>query len=885
NAKKEKENIITNYENEITKCEKERTTISKELQEKQQTSGLIKEIETYKASIGSKSQILTDKGEEIKKISTNLTECEKLKNKAEREVERLQEEIKKLKNELKDSESKLPNYKKSKTAESLDSLEGEIKNQQSLLQKARERLIALETDAKLKKELLETKIKELEELSKSTEQKVQKENETDDEIESLRKDLSTTNREIEDSFKLEKELNSDSAESDKRLLELREKYSVLRMQAAPALANPALKSIAELKESGSIIGIHGIVADLIKFDSRYTAAVEAAAGPRLLYVVVDSADVASKIIKHLKKSGAGRATFIPLREIKKGQLNNPTKNPILSNLVSYSKVVSSAIDYVFGETILVESMDEAKKIGVGNIRMVTLEGEIFEKSGIISGGRVGTSILAATQLSKLEAEINEIKEGKNHILKELTYTREDASRKRSFKAELELKIKTLELEAKAEQNEGKLEEIILNKVNDLKIETTNIQSEIKRFDIEVEKVNLEKTKYEEKLYLLEAKLKESIEKAKELSDTENKMITELSSSISSLRAVIEGKNKEMELVRGELSRIESDIKHENLEKKNALEKINETKKLIQKDSEELAKCEQQISAHSKKIEKLFENLKRFDESLRSLAEKKTKVKIELDKVTKESSQYEIKKATLETRLQDTKAEFSNFKEFDFIELSKDELQKRIKQAEQLIEVIGNVNMMAIEMYDKKKIEVDELKEKIGTLESERSAVLQMITEIDHKKNEAFFETFYAVSDNFKSMFSKISIGEGFLYLDKPNDPFESGLYIKIKRNSREHNLDSLSGGENTLVALMFIFALQFFKPSPFYILDEVEAALDKENSKNLAKLIKQMAGRTQFILVSHNDNVMATADSVLGVTKVDGHSRIVGIKLEQMVIE
>jgi len=118
-------------------------------------------------------------------------------------------------------------------------------------------------------------------------------------------------------------------------------------------------------------------------------------------------------------------------------------------------------------------------------------------------------------------------------------------------------------------------------------------------------------------------------------------------------------------------------------------------------------------------------------------------------------------------------------------------------------------------------------------------------------------------------------------LDDPNEPFESGLYIKIKRGNNNHSIDSLSGGENSLVALMFIFALQFYKPSPFYILDEVDAALDKENSKNLMQLVSGMAKSTQFIIVSHNDVVMGGADVVLGVTKKEGISKLVGIKLEQ----
>ena len=117
-------------------------------------------------------------------------------------------------------------------------------------------------------------------------------------------------------------------------------------------------------------------------------------------------------------------------------------------------------------------------------------------------------------------------------------------------------------------------------------------------------------------------------------------------------------------------------------------------------------------------------------------------------------------------------------------------------------------------------------------------------------------------------------------MDKPNSPFESGMYIRIKKDGHDYSMDSLSGGETTLVSLMFIFALQMYKPSPFYILDEVDAALDKENSKRMIQLIREMSKQSQFVIVSHNDTVISKADVVFGVTKKDNASRLVGVKMD-----
>jgi chromosome segregation protein len=245
----------------------------------------------------------------------------------------------------------------------------------------------------------------------------------------------------------------------------------------------------------------------------------------------------------------------------------------------------------------------------------------------------------------------------------------------------------------------------------------------------------------------------------------------------------------------------------------------------------------------------------------------------------------IKTATAQTRLEDIKAEFSSYENAEFLDRGREELTNMVKEAEEVLSTLGNVNMAAVEMYDKKKAEINEVEQRIEKLDQEREAILSMISEIDEHKKEAFFSTFDAVSENFSKMFKHIEVGQGHLHLSNPTDPFESGLFIKLRRNNQEHVLDALSGGEKTLVAMMFVFALQMFKPAPFYILDEVDAALDKTNSKNLADLVNGMSKDSQFILVSHNDTVMSNADSVIGVTKVDGVSKLVGIKLKQAVRE
>jgi chromosome segregation protein len=366
------------------------------------------------------------------------------------------------------------------------------------------------------------------------------------------------------------------------------------------------------------------------------------------------------------------------------------------------------------------------------------------------------------------------------------------------------------------------------------------------------------------------------------SEEQDRKKAELLSKLSSLRATQEGMIKEMEIRKRDLREKESRCKEIEKTRKEDSARINELKRQVVGEKEEVARLEEKVSGFSKEIEEFFERIKNYEKELQEMGKQRGEKRIEFDKLNRDLGQLAVRKATVATRLEDVRAEFVGYREFEFLEgVKKDDLIRMISEAEQIISSMPSVNTAAIEMYDKKKAEIEGVEGKIATLGEERRAILEMIAEIEQHKNDAFFKTFYSVSDNFVKMFSYLNIGDGFLYMDKPNEPFESGLYIKIKRGNKEHSIDSLSGGENSLVALMFIFALQFFKPAPFYILDEVDAALDKENSKNLAQLISRMAIDTQFILVSHNDIVMSTADSVLGVAKAGGVSKIVGVKLEQ----
>ncbi|MBN2478256.1 hypothetical protein JXB01_03115 [Candidatus Micrarchaeota archaeon] len=870
----ERESLIYGIDKEINEIEDERSDISSRLQKKQQTSGLIRDIEQLKASISSKKEILEDREKQMTSFEKEKKELLNELDSERKELESVSEELSQMEKELKKFSL---NYREEKVESRLEELEKEYEEKQSLISELERKLASVRSSIHTKSEIIKLKFEQAESIKKDIEASGASFDSESEET-SLSERISEISKEIEELFQQERESNRDIAELDKTMLQLKEKTAQLRAVTSPGVVNPSLAFLKDLKETGKVDGIYGTVAELLKFDSKHSQAVEAAAGGRLLYVIVSDTKTATHLIKHLKKAGSGRATFIPLDRIFVPDLDR--KKNLLLNYLSYSPEVSKAMEFVFSGTVLVEDMEEAKKKETAE-RMVTLDGELFEKSGIITGGKLRKSLLAGTQLKKLESEIEEVRTKRDSLYSSLQSLREEGNRKRKEKSGLEVQLKTIELEKRNVQAEADKIARMKQKAEDIGSEIKNIETELQALSREEKLISDSLEKSAESAEKLKKGIKEEQKRIDEVFNSLSEKKAQEASKVSSLRTGIEAKKKELSLRKKEMYSRENDLKEKEETFSNTAKESTSLKKQITNLSGELLEKEEMIKKHSREIETLFAKMRELEDLMKLSGEKRGKIKLEIEKLTKEKTQNEIKKATSQTRLSDLKAEFDSYSEFEQIEAEKDELSSLIKEAEGILSSIESVNMAAIELYVKKKEEMDELEEKVGKLREERKAILEMINEIEHRKKEVFFETFNSVNDNFQHMFDHLSVGKGYLYLDKPASPFESNLYIRIKKLNKDVSIESLSGGESSLVALAFIFSIQFFKPAPFYILDEVDAALDKPNSQNLVKLIKQMSNSTQFLVVSHNDHVIGEAHAVLGVTKVSNTSKIVGVKFEE----
>lgn len=874
NSLRAKQAELAELDGKIKLCEQDKGACLNEIQARQQQSELSREIESLKLAAGKDGQEFGEKKGLVSRL--------------ESEIAALKEEIKKEGGETKKTEA---DFKK--TEEEFNSSRSQRETGARHAAESRPRKSLAWERAKfssLREELIraESEIAASEELVSEKESSLvfsgigdpEEEKKLENEMEMAKKEAEEAKAGLDALFEKEKSLNSEIAEMERRTLTLREKIATLRAQNPRLASNAVLDYLNRTKTKETGAGVHGALIDLMKFDAKYANAIEAAAGARLLYIVVDDANTATKLIGKIKENGIGRATFIPLKEVKVSQANS---NEGLGPLVDYVKFdprFEKAMQYALGETLLVSNMEEAKKIGVGRQRLVTLDGEIFEKSGVITGGKISTGIAAAGALAKLESELSELKTARESLFSELSSIREEMAKMRSQRAEKEVRAKSLEIELSAMRTEGEKAKREREEAAKKKTEIEALRAKAKSLAAKKGELERETEALSEKIAAGEKALAAEEEHLAKQNEESSNRQAELAARHSSLETRRDALFNEIKIRKTNLHKTEARLKQMQEERASSLSRISEIERRLSAQKDELEKKEKELFSSSRELEAIFRKMKESEEKIQEMGRQKGAISFECEKLSRESNALSVKKATGETKLIDLKAEFESFREFEFLDRPKDELMEIAKAADAFLSANQAVNLVSIELYEKKKAEIGGVKERMDTLGQEKDAIMKMAGEIDARKKETFFRTFYAVNDNFRKMFRYIPwVGEGYLSLDKPNEPFESGLFLKIKRGTKEIGLESLSGGENSLVALMFIFALQLVKPSPYYILDEVDSALDKENSKNLAKLIKEMSKTSQFILVTHNDMVMTFASAVFGVSRTDGASKVVGVKL------
>lgn len=865
----------------LSELESQRGQIVQKIGSSDSREAALAEIEQLKVSLGADAATLSGR----KKEHIRLESEEKT---LQSEIERFKKSHKEMSGELSGIETEISGIsrqlseleKKAGAASREEELQKKLETASEKIVSLKERKAGMESALHNTAKMLDMRKVEKERLSSTLGEA--KEDRLSGEMATLKKEVLAHESALEELFSREREINRSIPELEKRLFSLKDKAATLRASLSPAATSLALRVVDELK-AGGMKGIYGTVSTLMSCDPKYNTAVEAAAGMRLNHVVVDRMDTAVKVIEKLKEQKSGRCTFLPLDTVKAQERAPPEKGAgclgQLIDFIDFDAAFNEAMAYVFSDTLLFDTVSSARKAGIGKARMVTLEGELLEKSGIITGGAQKGSLLSRSGLEKVEAEAEAVKKDRDALFSQLYSIRDEMAAKRKEKASAEVRLRGFEIEAETSREKMAASRKTLDAIKEIESSMAALSREISKSKSEQQSLSSELEQAISGYESLKALQSAESERARQADSESQKRLLELHASRSSLEAKLAAKKSELSRMASEQSEKESKKKEGAAQVALCKKEISELEDGISKNDKLRSEKESRLSEMSSASKKLMAKLDEIDTQVKDIGVQIGKVRAEEDKKSKEVLELEVKRQTAETRLADLKATLEQYAGVATIDATKAELEELANKSRATMEGMGNVNLRAPDLYEEKKRDIDEIKSRVSSLDTEKKAVISMMDEIEGKKRAIFISTFTSVNDNFKRLFGYVFTGEGTLLLEQPSSPFESGLLVKVRDNSHDKYLDSMSGGEKSLLALIFIFAIQMHKAAPFYILDEADAALDKENSKKLSDLLKQLSANTQFIVVTHNDTVLSSADVALGVTRTDDGSKIVGVQL------
>lgn len=404
-------------------------------------------------------------------------------------------------------------------------------------------------------------------------------------------------------------------------------------------------------------------------------------------------------------------------------------------------------------------------------------------------------------------------------------------------------------------------------INEKKNQIKTLQENIDKLNLELKDINKRKT-YLESVF----EDNSNIEKKYETVLIEVQEI--------SLRSK-ENFNSEISFKQRELERSKISLKQIDRDEVDYKEELAQIKKTISIKNEILTKKRKQEEVLTKKFQKLIQERDSCQIKIRHLESELSEENNHIYNKEQEVNNFNIIKAKVKAEIESLENDSLEFKSVEIIKGNRDILAQRLNKTQDIISKIGSVNLRSLEVYDKIKEEYDAINNKVEVISKEKEGILKIIHTVDIQKKKVFFKTLTELNEIFSRNFSKISTkGQVFLELENKKEPFEGGVGIVVKTGHGKYfDVTSLSGGEQTMVALSLIFAIQELNPYCFYILDEIDAALDKRNSGRLASLLSKYMQRGQYIVISHNDEVILNASNLYGISMHDGISKVISMRV------
>jgi len=681
----------------------------------------------------------------------------------------------------------------------------------------------------------------------------------------------------------------------------------------------SVKSILKKKSSGDerFKGVCGVVAELINVPKKLETSIEIALGSSLQNIVTEKEADAKIAIEYLKSTKEGRATFLPISTITAKDLGN-VRDKILgeegvlgiaAELVGFDSMYRNIFFNLLGRIIIVDNINNGLKVFKKYnyvYRIVTLEGEVLNPGGSMTGGSInqksGNILSRSREIKELKDEIEALSKKESVIKGEIEKIIEQIRMiKEKIKSlddkKLDIEKEKIMLEHSKEQTKVQLGQIV-EKNNLLISEKEQLQVELERSSEKLKEYELKLLKREEKIAEIQNALEEyqvNISTSKEEKESRVRQLTEIKIEVSQIEQSIEGVQNELKwiseqiLISGnEIKDFEEGIKKKEAEKTQKLE-------IIKKYEKEIEQIKKQQEEEAKRLN-IFENLKQ------SMVESQEKISVEekdiyetVSKLENELTKQTFRKEQLEENnrkqyddmWEEYKVTLKTAKESVRIEKSTEELRKDEKNTKIELQKLGNVNVNAIEEYKNVSARYEFLiNQRNDILEAEKK-LLEIIEELTELMKQQFTNQFSIISENFAKVFSEMfGGGTAFLQLKDSTKPLESSIDIVAKPPGKNlQSMSLLSGGELALTATALLFGILRMKPSPFCILDEVEAALDDANVRRYANFIRNFSHETQFILITHRKGTMECADVLYGVTMQEhGVSKLVSAKLTDEIM-
>ena len=886
---KENTSLIDNLKNEYSELVKKHSNLEIEANEKGKRKGNL-DVDTKE-----KEEILKRSKEELDQINKALNEKKAQKDEVEKKVLELKEKKSNIEDEIKKRTQKNSDFEVDKIK-----LRGENED----LEK---RVISAKNEGKkylVEKKEIQSEIEKIQNEKDDFEnKKAEKEGfklekeaqikQLDDEIDELRSDYSRINSQKNDlRYKYE---NLDSKRrANINIIEKNETF------------NRGIKYILNEK----IDGVIGAFVNLIDIPVGYEEAIQTLSGGLFQDIIVKNTDIGKKCIQILKDKKLGRASFLPIENIKTGKMLSqlPKVEGVIDfarNIVKYDKSLEKIVQFAYGNAVVVKNLDVGAQLSKNGFsdRIVTLEGDIITARGRMTGGHSfkGKDELLERkkELKLLEKDLQSISSEITGFEKKLKEITEKAakldSEKKEIQDEFSVFLKDYE-EFNAEYDKFNLKfgqkERILRTLNYEITENENFIIEKQEKITENERIVKEIEKYivenNSKLEYLEKELNK-ISNLDEYTNELNTIVTEYEilkvkteNNKTRYREIETDYNKLVreyqELLEFEKKR---DFLKEDFETKIASKKEEIDKKVLynQENLEEIEKIEITIKEIEKRERDLIQEIKEIE--MRILSEKNDYEKL-LEKILKNENELQSQLDEFETIEKDKIKENEEYFELKN-ENELNAVKRKLSMNQKSREEIGSVNLASIEEFERENERYTSIVNQKKDLIESREALFKLIGEIEVEITNKFSFAYEKISENFKYMCDTILNGaEGGIKLTNPEDLLKTGLELSVRyKNKPEQTLMLLSGGEKSMLAVSFIMAIFMFKPSPFTFFDEIEAALDEKNTQKIVEVLHKFIDKSQFILITHNKETMKGSHRLYGVTmnKEIGETKLVSVDI------